>query len=65
VAVHNEIVHEVAARHKQILFVDQASLMAGSPLYFNDPYHFTVLGSIKFVENMVRALLPRLDSQPD
>jgi hypothetical protein len=65
VAVHNAIVRELATQHKQLLFVDQASLMAGSPLYFNDPYHFTVLGSIKFVENIVRALLPRLATQPD
>ncbi|HEX6437966.1 MAG TPA: hypothetical protein VF182_12590 [Candidatus Binatia bacterium] len=62
VAVHNEIVRWLATQHKQILFVDQASLMTGSALYFNDPYHFTVLGSIKFVENIVRALLPRPDS---
>jgi hypothetical protein len=57
VAIHNEIVRELATQDKQILFVDQASLMTGSPLYFNDPVHFTVLGSIEFVENIVKALL--------
>jgi len=65
VAVHNELVHELATQHKQILFVDQASLMAGSPIYFNNPYHYAVLGSIEFVENIVKALLPRLAIQAD
>jgi hypothetical protein len=58
VAVHNEIVRGMAARHENVLFVDQASLIEGSARYFNDPCHFTVLGSIKFVENMLRVLLP-------
>jgi hypothetical protein len=56
VAVHNEIVRNMAAQHKNVLFVDQASLMPQSGRYFNDPCHFTVLGSTKFVENLVRVL---------
>jgi hypothetical protein len=57
VAVHNEIVRSMAAQHKNVLFVDQASLMARSARYFNDPVHLTVLGSTKFVENVVMVLL--------
>ena len=56
VAVHNEIVRSMAAQQKNVLFVDQASLMQGSARYFNDASHLTVLGSIKFVENLVRIL---------
>jgi hypothetical protein len=56
VAVHNEIVRSMAAQHKNVLFVDQASLMPRSSRYFNDPCHFTVLGSAKFVENLIGVL---------
>ncbi len=60
VAVHNEIVRSVAAPREGVLFVDQASLMAGFPRYFNDPCHFTAVGSSKFVEYLLRGLLPSL-----
>jgi hypothetical protein len=56
VAVHNEIVRRTAAQHKNVLFVDQASLMEGNARYFNDVCHLTALGSTKFVENLVRVL---------
>ena len=62
VAVHNEIVRSLAAKHEGVLFVDQASLMAGSPRYFNDPCHFTAVGSSKFVEYLLMGLLPSLRS---
>jgi hypothetical protein len=47
----------MAARHKKVLFVDQATLMQGSPRYFNDPCHLTVLGSTRFVENLIKVLV--------
>lgn len=62
VAVHNDIVRSIAAQRKEFLFVDQASLMAGSPRYFNDLCHFTVIGSSQFVEYLLRVLLPSLQS---
>lgn len=62
VAVHNEIVRSLAAQHEGVLFVDQASLMAGSPRYFNDPCHLTAVGSAKFVEYLLMGLLPSLQS---
>jgi hypothetical protein len=60
VAVHNGIIRSLAARHVRVLFVDQASLMAGEPRYFNDICHLTVVGSSKFVENLLAVLLPNL-----
>ena len=57
VGVHNEIVRSMAARHKKVLFVDQATLMQGSPRYFNDSCHLTVLGSTRFVENLIKVLV--------
>jgi hypothetical protein len=62
VAIHNEIVRWLVTQHKGVLFVDQASLMAGSSHYFNDPCHFTVVGSSKFVEHLLRVLVPSLKS---
>jgi hypothetical protein len=60
VAVHNGIIRSLAARHEGVLFVDQAGLMAGEPRYFNDVCHLTVVGSSKFVENLLAVLLPNL-----
>lgn len=62
VAVQNEIVRSLAAQHEGVLFVDQANLMAGFPRYFNDPCHFTVVGSSIFVQHLLRVLLPRLEN---
>jgi hypothetical protein len=62
VAVHNEIVRSLAAQHEGVLFVDQAHLMAGASRYFNDSCHFTVVGSLKFVEYLLMGLLPSLKS---
>ncbi len=60
VATHNGIVRDLAARHEGVLFVDQARLMAGEPRYFNDVCHLTVLGSAKFVENLLAVLPPTI-----
>jgi hypothetical protein len=60
VALQNEVVRKLAARHQDALFVDQAKLMAGSPRYFNDPCHFTVAGSSRFADNLLEVLLPVL-----
>jgi len=62
VAINNEIVRSLAAQHAGVLFVDQANLMAGNPRYFNDPCHFTAVGSSKFVEYLLMGLLPSLRS---
>lgn len=63
VAAQNSIVRRLAATHDNVLFVDQATLMAGTSTYFNDVCHLTVLGSWKFVENLLPPLLPLLQSR--
>jgi hypothetical protein len=60
VAVHNQIITDLAARHEGVRFVDQARLMEGDPAYWNDVCHLTVAGSIRFAENLVPAILPAL-----
>jgi hypothetical protein len=64
VAVQNEVVLSLAAQHEGVLFVDQATLMAGFPRYFNDVCHFTVAGSSKFVEYLLRGLASK-PREPD
>lgn len=59
VAAHNEVVRNLVTRYEGTIFVDQAKLMEGSGRYFNDPCHFTSRGSYKFVENLVKVLLPK------
>jgi hypothetical protein len=59
-AIQNEVVRSLAAQ-QGVLFVDQASLMEGSARYFNDVCHLTVEGSLRFVENLLRVLLPHLN----
>jgi hypothetical protein len=58
IAAHNEVVRRLAARGQGVLFVDQAGLMAGSALWFNDFCHLTVAGSSRFVENLLPVVLP-------
>ena len=62
-ALQNEILRNLAARYRGVLFVDQASLMPAEPRYFNDVCHLTVSGSSKFSENIVAVLLPTLQSR--
>jgi len=62
VALENEIVRNEAAQHQSVLFVDQARLMPKSGRYFNDPCHFTVAGSARFVENLLSVLPPAIGS---
>ncbi|MHC4473366.1 MAG: hypothetical protein ACYTDY_13905 [Planctomycetota bacterium] len=57
VDAHNEVVRSLASQHDGVVFVDQANLMTGSARYFNDSCHFTLDGSSKFVEYLVRGLL--------
>jgi hypothetical protein len=58
VARHNEVIRKLAAKHPEVLFVDQATLMAGHPRYFNDPCHLTASGALAFVNNIVAVLVP-------
>jgi hypothetical protein len=65
VAVQNEIVRDLAGQHPGILFVDQAKLMLmdDSGRYFNDACHLTIDGSIRFVDNLLPAVLSSIKRQ--
>ena len=63
IARHNDVIRRLAARTSDVLFVDQAALMPGGKMYFNDICHLTVVGSLKFVENLFAVLRPSLDSR--
>jgi hypothetical protein len=58
VARENAIIHRLAAAHPEALFVDQATLLPGpgTPPFYNDVCHLTIAGSIRFAENVVRAI---------
>ena len=58
VARNNQVLRDLAAQHRNVRLVDEATLMAGNPIYFNDPCHLTVVGSSKFVEYLLTDLLP-------
>jgi hypothetical protein len=60
VAAHNDVVRRLAAGRKDVLFVDQASLMVGSASNFDDPFHLTIAGSLAFVDHMMSVLRPHL-----
>ena len=62
IAVQNEMMRSLAAQHEDVLFVDQASLITGSTRHFNDLCHLTVAGASKFVEYLLRVVLPQLRS---
>ncbi len=58
VARENDTIRSLAARRQGVLCVDQAKLMPGSPRYVDDVCHLTVVGSIKFVENLLTGRPP-------
>ena len=60
VEAHNAVVRRLAREHPGVVFVDQARRMPEGGLYYNDPCHFTTLGSQRFAEHLVEALLPVL-----
>jgi hypothetical protein len=60
---HNQVIRELAVQHPEVLFFDQESLMPKSAEYFNDVCHFTLVGSRKFVENLLGAVDPVTESQ--
>ncbi len=57
---HNAILRELAQRNPEVLMVDQDALMPRSGAHFNDPCHLTLLGSSRFVENLIAGLPPDL-----
>lgn len=56
VAIHNEIIHDLAEINTGTLFLDQASIVPHSPEFFNDPCHLTAKGCLLFGEAMADAL---------
>ena len=56
VAAQNDVVRRLAARHPEVLLVDQAALMDGTPRFFNDPCHLTVAGASQLAANIVSAV---------
>ncbi len=57
---HNAVVRRLAGEQEGVIFVDQARRMPPGGRYYNDPCHFTTLGSQRFSEHLVEALLPVL-----
>jgi hypothetical protein len=52
----NAVIRDVVSHHSDVMFADQARLLAGSNRYFNDPCHLTVAGSALFAQHVVDAL---------
>jgi len=60
---HNELFRELAKHHAEVALVDQEKLMENCPECFNDPVHFTVVGSVRFVENALPAILNAIKTE--
>jgi hypothetical protein len=56
ILAHNEIIREIADRHKHVIFVDEAKQMPKSGAYFTDICHQTDAGIAKFAEHAMRAV---------
>ena len=57
---HNEVIKELAREHKDVLLVDQASLMPHSGTYFRDICHLTPAGFDQFVDNFYKVVLKNI-----
>ena len=60
IGMHNDVVRRLAAGRANTIFVDQAALMEGSARNFDDAFHFTIAGSIAFVNHLMAVLAPSL-----
>jgi len=60
IAMHNDVLRHLAAGRANTIFVDQALLMEGSARNFDDAFHFTIAGSIAFVDHLMAVLRPHL-----
>jgi hypothetical protein len=56
---HNQVIREVASRHKNVIFIDQKATMPTDGLHFIDPCHLTPQGTDLFVRHMMEALQAR------
>jgi hypothetical protein len=64
IAAHNDAIRRLAMERSDLLFVDQAALMAGAPHYYNDVCHYTAAGAAAFVDNILPVLLSVMRSEP-
>lgn len=56
--VHNDIIRDLASRSNDVIFVDQYTQIPQCARHFNDVCHLTQEGSIRFVENLLKAAGP-------
>jgi hypothetical protein len=53
---HNQVIREVASRHKNVIFIDQKAMMPTDGRHFIDPCHLTEQGTDLFVRHVMEAL---------
>jgi hypothetical protein len=53
---HNQVIREVAGRHKNVIFIDQKATMPADGRHFIDPCHLTAQGIDLFVRHVMEAL---------
>lgn len=53
---HNQVIREVASRHKNVIFIDQKATMPTDGRHFIDPCHLTPQGTDLFVRHVIDAL---------
>ena len=53
---HNQVIREVASRHKNVIFIDQKATMPADGRHFIDPCHLTAQGIDLFVHQVMEAL---------
>jgi lysophospholipase L1-like esterase len=56
---HNQVIRDVASRHKNVIFVDQKATMPADGRHFIDPCHLTNEGTALFVRHVMEALRAR------
>ena len=52
----NQVIREVASRHKNVIFIDQKATMPADGRHFIDPCHLTAQGIDLFVHQVMEAL---------
>lgn len=60
---HNQILRALCTDDANVTLVDQELMMSGLRDGFNDPFHFTVAGAMRFAENLIPFILPLLANE--
>ncbi len=63
IITHNIAIHQLAAEHPEVLFLDENAKMPKSKIYFNDICHLTKVGNEHLLNDFAKAVLDKTNTR--